>query len=441
MKGQLARLERALAQFMLDHQTGKNGYTEHYVPYMVNDNAMYGTGQLPKFAEDLFRTTDGRWLIPTAEVSLTNLVREKILDEKDLPLRLTAYTPCFRAEAGAAGRDTRGMIRQHQFSKVELVSITTPEQSREELERMTGCAESVLQTLGLPYRVMRLCTGDMGFGSRMTYDLEVWLPGQNAYPRNLVLLGLRRFPGAAHGCALQAGGRQGHALCPHAERLRPRGRPHHGGDPRELPECRRVGDDPRGAAPLYGRRRQDHEGLSACAFLSPMTTASTRRASRRWSASRARCRTMCGSWRPAEENSGAGHSLSLADPIRYRKIAERRFEVAGTPTDCVVMAARKILPGDPDLVLSGVNRGQNIADDVTYSGTIAAAMEGTQLGFKSIALSQVTGIHGNGFSYEVAEKHGPAIVAEAPEAQLRARHADERELPRLPRRTRCRASR
>ena len=181
MKGQLARLERALAQFMLDHQTGVNGYTEHYVPFMVNDAAMYGTGQLPKFAEDLFRTTDGRWLIPTAEVSLTNLVRETILEEKDLPLRLTAYTPCFRAEAGASGRDTRGMIRQHQFSKVELVSITSPEQSRAELERMTAAAESVLQALNLAYRVLRLCTGDMGFGSRMTYDLEVWLPGQNAY--------------------------------------------------------------------------------------------------------------------------------------------------------------------------------------------------------------------------------------------------------------------
>jgi seryl-tRNA synthetase len=181
MKGQLARLERALAQFMLDHQTGANGYTEHFVPFMVNDSAMYGTGQLPKFADDLFRTTDGRWLIPTAEVSLTNLVRDSILEEKDLPQRMTAYTPCFRAEAGAAGRDTRGIIRQHQFSKVELVSITTPEQSREELERMTGAAESVLQALGLHYRVMRLCTGDMGFGSRMTYDLEVWLPGQNAF--------------------------------------------------------------------------------------------------------------------------------------------------------------------------------------------------------------------------------------------------------------------
>jgi len=181
MKGQLARLERALAQFMLDLQTGTNGYTEHYVPYMVNDASMFGTGQLPKFAEDLFRTIDGRWLIPTAEVSLTNLMREKTVEEKELPMRLTAYTPCFRAEAGAAGRDTRGMIRQHQFSKVEMVSITTPEHSRDELERMTGCAESVLKALGLPYRVMRLCTGDMGFGSRMTYDLEVWLPGQHAY--------------------------------------------------------------------------------------------------------------------------------------------------------------------------------------------------------------------------------------------------------------------
>ena len=181
MKGQLARLERALAQFMLDLQTGTNGYTEHYVPYMVNDQSMFGTGQLPKFADDLFRTTDGRWLIPTAEVSLTNLVREKILDEKDLPLRFTAYTPCFRAEAGAAGRDTRGMIRQHQFSKVELVSITMPEQSRDELERMTSCAEEVLKRLNLHYRVIRLCTGDMGFSSRMTYDIEVWLPGQNTF--------------------------------------------------------------------------------------------------------------------------------------------------------------------------------------------------------------------------------------------------------------------
>jgi seryl-tRNA synthetase len=180
-KGKLAKLERALAQYMLDTQTEVNGYIEHNVPLMVNDASVFGTGQLPKFADDLFKTTDGKWLIPTAEVSLTNIVRDTIIEESQLPLRMTSCTPCFRAEAGSAGRDTRGMIRQHQFTKVELVSITTPEQSREELERMTACAESILQGLGLHYRVMRLCAGDMGFGARMTYDLEVWLPGQNAF--------------------------------------------------------------------------------------------------------------------------------------------------------------------------------------------------------------------------------------------------------------------
>ena len=181
IKGQLARLERALGQFMLDLQTGEHGYTEVSPPLLVRDDALYGTGQLPKFAEDLFHTTDGRWLIPTAEVSLTNLVREQILAEEALPLRLTALTSCFRAEAGASGRDTRGMIRQHQFQKVELVSITTPEQSNAEHERMTDCAETVLKRLGLPFRTMLLCAGDMGFSARKTYDLEVWLPSEGRY--------------------------------------------------------------------------------------------------------------------------------------------------------------------------------------------------------------------------------------------------------------------
>jgi seryl-tRNA synthetase len=181
LKGQLARLDRALAQFMLDIQTVEHGYTEVSPPILVRDEAVFGTGQLPKFAEDLFRTTDGRWLIPTAEVSLTNLVREQITPEEELPLRLTALTPCFRSEAGASGRDTKGMIRQHQFYKVELVSVTAPEQSDEEHERMTGCAEAVLQRLELPYRVVELCTGDMGFAARKTYDLEVWLPSQDTY--------------------------------------------------------------------------------------------------------------------------------------------------------------------------------------------------------------------------------------------------------------------
>ena len=181
LKGDLARLERALGAFMIDLQTGQNGYEEVSPPLLVRDEAAFGTNQLPKFAEDLFRTTNDLWLIPTAEVSLTNLVREQILNEADLPLRFSALTPCFRSEAGAAGKDTRGMIRMHQFSKVELVSIVQPDQSEAEHERMTGCAEQVLQALGLAYRVVILCSGDTGFGARRTYDLEVWLPGQGRY--------------------------------------------------------------------------------------------------------------------------------------------------------------------------------------------------------------------------------------------------------------------
>jgi seryl-tRNA synthetase len=181
LKGALARLERALASFMLDLHTSEFEYTEVNPPILVKDQAAYGTAQLPKFAEDLFKTTNDFWLLPTAEISLTNLVREQIIDEARLPMRVTAWTPCFRSEAGAAGKDTRGMIRQHQFSKVELVSITTPETSLEEHERMTSCAEEVLKRLGLPFRTIVLCTGDMGFASQKTYDIEVWLPGQNAY--------------------------------------------------------------------------------------------------------------------------------------------------------------------------------------------------------------------------------------------------------------------
>ena len=191
MQGPLARLHRALSQFMLDLQTQKHGYTECYVPYIVNADSLRGTGQLPKFEEDLFAAKKGGqegeaenaalYLIPTSEVPLTNLVRDEILAEADLPLRLTAHTPCFRSEAGSYGRDTRGMIRQHQFDKVEMVQIVHPDTSYQALEDMTGHAEAVLQALGLPYRVMLLCTGDMGFGATKTYDLEVWLPAQNTY--------------------------------------------------------------------------------------------------------------------------------------------------------------------------------------------------------------------------------------------------------------------
>ncbi|MGR4890234.1 serine--tRNA ligase [Sphingopyxis sp. LARHCG72] len=181
LKGQMARLERALGQYMIDRQTIDAGYTECATPLMVRDEAAYGTTQLPKFREDLFQTTDGRWLISTSEMSLTNAVREEILPEAELPIRMTALTPCFRSEAGSAGRDTRGYIRQHQFWKVELVSIVRPEDSDAELERKTRAAEAILEALELPYRKMLLCSGDMGFAARKTYDLEVWLPGQNAY--------------------------------------------------------------------------------------------------------------------------------------------------------------------------------------------------------------------------------------------------------------------
>jgi seryl-tRNA synthetase len=181
LRGQMARLERALGQFMLDLQTQRNGYVECVVPLLVNTGALFGTGQLPKFADQQFETTDGRWLIPTSEVSLANSVREQILGDLAQPIRLTALTPCFRSEAGAAGKDTRGYIRQHQFSKVELVTICRPDDWRAEHEHMTMSAESVLQALDLPYRKVLLCTGDMGFGSKLTYDLEVWLPGQGAY--------------------------------------------------------------------------------------------------------------------------------------------------------------------------------------------------------------------------------------------------------------------
>ena len=178
LRGQLARLERALAAFMLDTHTSEFGYQETLPPFLVNSQAMTGTGQLPKFGEDLFRADD-KWLIPTAEVPLTNIAADEIWQNDQLPMRFTAHTPCFRSEAGAAGRDTRGMIRQHQFSKVELVSVTHPDESAAEHERMTSCAEAILQRLGLPYRVMTLCTGDTGFGAQKTYDIEVWLPGQD----------------------------------------------------------------------------------------------------------------------------------------------------------------------------------------------------------------------------------------------------------------------
>jgi seryl-tRNA synthetase len=209
LKGPLARLERALGQFMLDLHTTANGYTEVSPPLLVREAALFGTNQLPKFAEDQFRTTDGRWLIPTAEVPLTNLVRESVLDEAALPMRVTALTPCFRSEAGAAGRDTRGMLRQHQFMKVELVSITRPEDSDAEHARMTGCAEAVLQALEIPYRVVDLCGADVGFGAARTYDIEAWLPGQGTYREISSCSNCRDFQARRMDARCRAAGQKG----------------------------------------------------------------------------------------------------------------------------------------------------------------------------------------------------------------------------------------
>jgi len=213
LRGALARLERALAQFMLDLHTREFGYAEIAPPYLVREETAFGTGNLPKAADEMFRTTDGLWLIPTAEMPLTNLVAGEILDEAALPLRFTAWTPCFRLEAGAAGKDTRGMIRVHQFNKVELVSITRPEDSEAEHERMTRCAEEVLKRLGLAYRVMLLSAGDMGFAARKTYDIEVWLPGQKRLSRDFELLQLRPFQRAAWAPAIVRPAKRARSPC------------------------------------------------------------------------------------------------------------------------------------------------------------------------------------------------------------------------------------
>ncbi len=327
---------------------------------------------------------------------LTNLVREKILDEKDLPIRVTAATPCFRAEAGAAGRDTRGMIRQHQFTKVELVSITTPEKSLEEHERMLQCAEEVLQRLELPYRVVTLCTGDMGFASQKTYDIEVWLPGQNRYreisscsvcgdfqarrmkaryrpegKKDTAFVHTLNGSGVAVGRALVAilenyQNQDGSVRVPKALQ------PYMGGLTRDREEeldlrILITNDDGIHAPGLSVLER-----IAAALSDDVLVVA------------------------PEYDQSGVAHSLSLNDPLRLRKISERRFAVKGTPTDCIIMGVRSIMQGErPDLVLSGVNRGQNIADDITYSGTVAGAMEGTMLGIPSIALSQCYGPEGH----------------------------------------------
>ena len=258
-----ARLARALINFMLDLHTREHGYREVEPPFLVNTAALTGTGNLPKFEQDLFKIA-GDWdlyLIPTAEVPLTNLHREEILDGRELPLKYTAYTPCFRSEAGSYGADVRGLIRQHQFDKVELVKFTTPEQSHDELETLTRDAETVLERLGLPYRRVLLCTGDMGFASAKTYDIEVWLPSQKTYREISSCSNTEAFQARRAGIKFRPGRHRQGAVRAHAERLGPRRRPHADRDPRELPAARRIGRHA-GGAPAVRRNERDQPELA-----------------------------------------------------------------------------------------------------------------------------------------------------------------------------------
>ena len=378
------------------------------------------------------------WLIPTAEVPLTNLVRESILDEAVLPMRFTACTPCFRAEAGAAGKDTRGMIRQHQFTKVELVSITTPEQSKDEHERMLACAEEVLRRLDLHYRVVTLCTGDMGFASQKTYDIEVWLPGQNMY-REISSCSLcgefqaRRMNAryrakddrqVRHVHTLNGSGvAVGRALIAVMETYQQQGgsiavpdvlQPYMGGmktiEPRHDRRPNEAHERPNQTGPfpisvLFHPSSEmrilvtnddgiHSEGLDVCAEIGRALSDDV------WVVA------------PEFDQSGVSHSLSLNDPLRLREVGERRFAVKGTPTDCVIMGSRHVIKDrPPNLVLSGVNRGRNAGEDVIYSGTVAGAVEGTILGIPSVALSQAyKSRSGQPPHWETAIRFAPDII-------------------------------
>ena len=339
---------------------------------------------------------------------LTNLVAGEILEEGALPLRFTAYTPCFRAEAGAAGKDTRGMLRQHQFSKVELVSVTRPEESEAEHERMTDCAEEVLKRLGLAYRVVVLSTGDMGFSARKTYDIEVWLPGQGRYREISSCSNCGAFQARRMNARYRRAGEKQTRLRAHAERLGARGRAHPGRPAGDLSRgaAGTKGNRARGASPLYGRPGGDRlmrilvcndDGIDAPGIkvLERMARGLSKDV---WVVA------------PETQQSAASHSLTLHRPLRLRRISRRRHAVNGTPTDCVFLAFNKILAGcRPDLVLSGVNDGPNVGEDVTYSGTIAAAMEATLLGAPAVAFSQAYG-HGRRHHWATAEQWGGRLL-------------------------------
>ena len=426
---------------MLDRLSRSHGYEIVAPPLLVSDDVMFGTGQLPKFRDDQFRTDDGRWLIPTAEGQLTNIVREQILSEDELPLRLTALTPCFRKEAGAAGRDTRGLIRQHQFDKVEMVSIVTPETSDAEHERMTACAEDMLTALGLPFRRMKLCTGDMGFSAARTYDLEVWLPGQDRYREISSCSTCTDFQARRMNARYRPERREKHALRPHAQRLRPRGRPHAGRGDRELSAGGRRRRRARSAAAVSGRPQPagaarlmrilltNDDGYYAPGLkvLEELARAILRRHLGR---------------RPARGAIGRG-PFADAQPPAAGAPARRAalFAVTGTPTDAVMMALARIMKdAPPDLILSGVNRGANLAEDVTYSGTVSAAMEGALAGVRSIALSQTYARDGKHELFDATRAWGERVLAPAADRRTGAAHAGQRQLPAAARRRGARAS-
>ncbi len=374
------------------------------------------------------------WLIPTAEVPLTNLVREKILDEKELPLRFTACTPCFRAEAGAAGKDTRGMIRQHQFTKVELVSITTPETSLAEHDRMLSCAEEVLKRLKLPYRVVTLCTGDMGFASQKTYDIEVWLPGQNRYREISSVSVCGDFQARRMNARYRAGDRQA-PLCPHAQWLGRRGRPRACRGARKIIKTKTVPSPcRRHCAPIWAASK-NQESVRPARMRILITNDDGIHAHGLALLERI-AKTLSDDIfvvAPEYDQSGVAHSLTINDPLRLRKISERHFAVKGTPTDCVIMGVRRLLEGaPPDLVLCGVNNGQNVADDLTYSGTVAGAMEAASLGLPSIALSQAYGPVGHDEAFwDCAETHAPASYRPNPRRGHPPKHRDQCEFSGL----------
>ncbi len=433
LRGQMARLHRALAQFMLDRQTNENGYTECNPPLLVRDEAMFGTGQLPKFAEDAFKTTDDRWLISTSEISLTNAVRDQIIADDALPMRMTAHTPCFRSEAGSAGRDTRGFIRQHQFEKVELVSICRPEEAEAEHEHMLRAAQGVLEALALPYRTMLLSTGDMGFGARRTFDLEVWLPGQEAYREISSVSWCGDFQARRMNARYRPEGEKktqfvhtlngsglavGRTLVAVIENYQ------HADGSVAIPDVLLPymgGADEAGTCRLMRILLTNDDGIHAPG-LEVLEAIAREFTDDIW---------ICA---PDEEQSGMGHALTLTRPVRLRKHGERRFSVTGTPTDSVTLGmrngrrreTRRDPVGCKSRCQSGRRRdlfGHGLRRDRRRAG-----------GIRSIAFSQVVDRAGaaNADTFDAARTWGAKVLAPLLDTPLPSRTLVNVNFPALP---------